>query len=649
MQIKRRVFVFLILIIALACAAYSLSFRLELEGGNKNVAIIADYREVLNLARGAGIQVEDALKTLMQSGVTGLMVSELTGDDASHGLGYAHLENAKSGEGTIISITPGSPYADILNSWLRLRFNIKNDDNVSNKMPVYLPFSINMFKTVGIVPDIDGLELASKLGKLSARDVKPESARDVKLRIFYRPAQSFGWMADNSSLMLEQVNSSYDIGAFAPAGEIVSGYPDVSVMANTAHKLKLPLAQVEFSRQVGANALNHKASPYLIPLHSVTNEEMTARNISRKALRERLIRAAVERSVRLLLLRTPPQNTSEYSLNDYINEVKLLAQGLERINNFKMAWPEPVFTDLKINNNIPAAWALASVFILTLYLFAARIKFAPLPDKISMLFIIKFIVISGVLAALMTKFSNIARLTGAFAAPFIAIEATLAALDFDNDNSNKFLTRIFSAVLIALSGGLAIAAFFSTPSYMLRLQTFSGVKLTLMLPPLLVLIHDLRKRVHPESLYTIMSRPPLWGELALCGVLLAGLGIMLFRSGNVSFIPGFEAQIRESLERLLIARPRSKEVFLGYPCLLLLGFLVKNNLWPRYREVLRIGVALGFSSVINSFCHFHTPLLLILLREFNGLWTGLLLGLILTLCVRFILIPALKLMKPLFI
>ena len=41
--------------------------------------------------------------------------------------------------------------------------------------------------------------------------------------------------------------------------------------------------------------------------------------------------------------------------------------------------------------------------------------------------------------------------------------------------------------------------------------------------------------------------------------------------------------------------------------------------------------------------------ILILLREFNGLWTGLLLGLIITLCVKFILIPALKLMKPLFI
>ncbi|MBQ6910431.1 MAG: hypothetical protein IJQ29_09970 [Synergistaceae bacterium] len=630
MRIKRVLFNFIILIIALACAAYALKFRVALEQGDKSVAIIADYREVLNLALGANVSVEDALKTLINNGLSGLMVSELTGDDSNNGIGYAELKSSLNGTaGTIISIMPGSPYADILNSWLKARFNIVNNDN---NMAVHLPFPVNMFKTVGIVPDIDGLELAKKLN----------------LKIFYRPAQSFGWMAENASLMLEKVNASYDIGAFAPAGEIVSGWPDVSVMADTAHKLKLPLALVEFSRQVGAPALNHKASPYLIPLHSVTNEEMTARNITRKALRERLIRAAVERSVRLLLLRTPPANTAEYNLNDYTNEVKLLAQGLTRINNFKMAWPKANFADLNLNfklNNILAAWALSSVFILSLYMFILRIKFAPMPDKLNILFIAKFIIISGLLAFLISKSNSTARLTGAFAAPFIVTEASLAALDFNN----KFLTRLFKALLIALAGGLAVASFFSVPSYMLRLQTFSGVKLTLMLPPLLVLIHDLRKRVHPESLYTIMSRPPLWGELALCGVLLLGLGIMLFRSGNVSFIPGFEARIRESLERLLIARPRSKEVFLGWPCLLLLGFLVKNNLWARYREVLRIGVALGFSSIVNSFCHFHTPLLLILLREFNGLWTGLLLGLIITLGVKFILLPLLKFIKPLFI
>ena len=54
------------------------------------------------------------------------------------------------------------------------------------------------------------------------------------------------------------------------------------------------------------------------------------------------------------------------------------------------------------------------------------------------------------------------------------------------------------------------------------------VKLTLLLPPLLVLLHDLKNRVHPESLDAFLSRPPLWGELMLGGVLLILLGIMRY-------------------------------------------------------------------------------------------------------------------------
>ena len=115
----------------------------------------------------------------------------------------------------------------------------------------------------------------------------------------------------------------------------------------------------------------------------------------------------------------------------------------------------------------------------------------------------------------------------------------------------------------------------------------------------------------------------------------------------MAFIPGFEANIRVTLEKLLIARPRTRETFIGYPSLLLLNFLVARKYFTQYREIFRIGVALGFSSVINSFCHFHTPLYLILLREFNGLWTGLIVGLVAVALVRFVLIPALRLVRPL--
>ena len=234
-----------------------------------------------------------------------------------------------------------------------------------------------------------------------------------------------------------------------------------------------------------------------------------------------------------------------------------------------------------------------------------------------------------------------ARITGAFTAPLIAVEASLLAMDSGRKRN------IMPAFVFAVLGGLALASFFSVTAYMMRLSTFSGVKLTLVLPPVLVLLHDLKRRIHPESLIEFLSRPPLWGELILYGVLLGGVIFIVYRSDNVANVSGFEMSIRNSLEKMLIARPRTREVFLGYPCVLVLSYLVSNNYFARYREIFRIGVVLGFSSVINSFCHFHTPLAMILLREFNGLWTGLIVGLILVLAVKFILVPLLRLIRPL--
>ena len=380
--------------------------------------------------------------------------------------------------------------------------------------------------------------------------------------------------------------------------------------------------------------MNTQTITTAIPLHSVTNDEMSARKITRKALRERLIRAAVERSVRVLLLRTPPHNSSEFIFSDFANEIKILSQELIS-HGFNMSMPKAVFADFNMKKNIFAALALSLSFVFAFYSYLVRMGLKA-NQKINFAFIIS----SVILALAIYKINFAARIAGAFAAPLIAVEASLIAMD---TGKNKNL--IYSFIFIIISG-LALASFFSVSDYMLRLKTFSGVKLTLIIPPVLVIIHDLKKRIHPESLIQFLSRPPLWGELILIFILLAGVALLLFRSGNVSFLPGFEARIRETLEKFLIARPRSKEIFIGYPSLLLLNFLAANKLFSHYREIFRIGVSIGFSSVINSFCHFHTPLTLILLREFNGLWTGLIFGLIIVALVKFILIPFLKIIRP---
>ena len=80
------------------------------------------------------------------------------------------------------------------------------------------------------------------------------------------------------------------------------------------------------------------------------------------------------------------------------------------------------------------------------------------------------------------------------------------------------------------------------------------------------------------------------------------------------------------IEKILGARPRTKEFLIGYPALVCWYYLKRKDLWSHWREILRLAVSLAFTSAVNSFCHFHTPLSLTLLRGVNGWWTGLVFG-----------------------
>jgi len=302
----------------------------------------------------------------------------------------------------------------------------------------------------------------------------------------------------------------------------------------------------------------------------------------------------------------------------FLGELGDLSAGLTA-HGIAVTWPEP-FSPWKTGITGAAALALAFVYSLLRYLqrfflFSGddgRERTTRVSRKGALLLCAVVLV-----TALAVRFvPPAARIIGALAAVFVVTEASFLALD----GWRRPWAGLVGSFLFAVAGGLAITAFFSEPVYMLRLRAFSGVKATLFLPPLLVLLADLRRREHPESLGEIFRRPPLWGELFLIGILLAGAGLVLFRSDNVQFVPAFEVRMREFLERILVARPRNKEIFLGYPALLLWYYVRKADLWPRYREVLRMATVLGFSSAVNSFCHFHTPLYFILFRQFNGLY-----------------------------
>lgn len=624
-----RLFAGILAAVILGCAGWGLLPRWRLEREDRDVAIVADFRDIVPLALGAGVSVDGALALLKEKGLRGLMVGELTGEDAASGVGpvaAAAVRGAGGGAAlTRLSVEDGFPQADRAGEWLRL----KAVGEAAEGGDVLLPVPLVTLRTVGILPDISGLEAGVRSG----------------LPLYYRPAPSLGWQTKGAAELLGRVLDAYPIAAVTPSGESVSGYPDVGPIAAEPKGRGVPVAAVEFSRQLGAVQLNNLSFPSLLTLHSVTNEELVARSIGRQALLERLVRAAAERSVRLLVLRSAPSGHSASTLDAYAGEVASLAERL-RGHGFRMEWPHVLFSGGEWRSgflSFLSAYALVAAFLFALWRYVLRLLGdEEVGEAVGMAAIAAFFLLAGGGAFLIRSVPAAGRLLGALAAPLVVTEASLTAMSSGRTRTysqfypwGPILCGFFTAVV----GGLALAAFFSDPLHMLRLRTFSGVKLTLLLPPILVLLHDLKNRVHPESLNAFLSRPPLWGELMLGGVLLVLLGIVLFRSDNVRFIPGFEARVRGALEQWLVARPRSKEVFLGYPSLMLLAFAVKNSLWARYRELFRLGAALGFSSVVNSFCHFHTPLAFILRRELNGLWLGLLFGSVVVLAVGWILLP----------
>ena len=125
------------------------------------------------------------------------------------------------------------------------------------------------------------------------------------------------------------------------------------------------------------------------------------------------------------------------------------------------------------------------------------------------------------------------------------------------------------------------------------------------------------------------------GELALSAVVLAALLVMALRSDNVSDVPAFELAFRDFLERTLVVRPRTKEILIGYPALMLYFYVKQKDLVPHYREALRLAATLAFCSAMNTFCHFHTRLQLSVIRVLNGWWLGLLIGCVLILILHF--------------
>ena len=195
------------------------------------------------------------------------------------------------------------------------------------------------------------------------------------------------------------------------------------------------------------------------------------------------------------------------------------------------------------------------------------------------------------------------------------------------------LTSLGLATLISLAGAVLLAAVGSDREALLAITPFAGVAATLVVPPALFLFHYALRYRLPAAWITDFWRYPLrLGDVAVVFFGLAALALVLLRRGNFPIIgaSGAELGLRDLLSEYF-ARPRFKEL-LGHPLAVL---ALTNSGWASWlKGLLLTGGVVAQASIVNSFSHYHTPLLVSLERTLVALVLGLVIGLGLVPLVR---------------
>jgi hypothetical protein len=180
---------------------------------------------------------------------------------------------------------------------------------------------------------------------------------------------------------------------------------------------------------------------------------------------------------------------------------------------------------------------------------------------------------------------------------------------------------------VSALGGFMVAGLLAEWAFMLEVRTFLGVKLLLVLPIVLIGLAVAAAQAGPRGVWGRVRewlRQPLRLEYGILLIVIGAAALFaLGRTGNTGLpaIGGLEIKIRTVLERVLVARPRTKEFLIGHPAMMLAAALA---LLGARRWVLPAAMAgaAGQTDIVDSFSHIHTPLVYVVERTVYALVIG---------------------------
>jgi len=609
----------------------SAAHRWSAEARNRRVELVVDYGDAQALANTTRRQIDDVLAQLKAAGITTVAVTE---DSLATLNGNGILSYARDGDTTLLTFAPGFPGQ-----------RARVIQMLAHKAPglIVTPEGENGLLVGAPWPQFSAVPIGLDSGTVS-------TVKRNNLLVAPRLVNFTGVTAQNIPWELEQTKRQCvepaGIGPVIFAGTSVLG--NRALIGTTADALAashLTYGSVELGKMFGDEDLSRLADAQTVRVHSIGTDEMGA--MEEPTAVERFVRAAKERNIRVCYVRLfisgLPHDPDVLEANTAF--IRKIVKGMQEARLTIGDGPAHAYAD----NPKPGLVlrGLMALGVLGGTLLLLRV-FTGISGRALIIASLVGLVLALGLAVPGTtpKGREVLALISACVFPTLGLCAITLPRPIPNGTNGEVLRRAFTTyvqmTLVTVIGIVLVVGLLAGRLFLLKVDEFLGVKLVLVTPVALVAAYyglglgALSSRAGwPErwqtvrcSLLALAARPLLAGQVVVGIAALAGLAIFVARSGNDPGVgvSATELKTRALLDKYLYVRPRTKEFLLGHPALLIGLAAAASKRFPQWLLPLLVIGAVGQSSLMDTFCHLHTPLLISALRGLIGWALGAVFG-----------------------
>ena len=631
--------------------------RHAVEENSRTVELVVDYEGLLELAAREGLPAETVLARAKEAGITSLAVYETTFEKFNKN-GKA---NAVTGADILAAYHTGTLTDPRWRTLVEEGKIVGTEIYVVSHDPVtYAELKEDLFRrfgsarvTVYTVGTDEVLAVKDYYEAFEKRNIglpsdEMRAVNAAGFDVLARPSNYASCTPEDVHAVFARMDGIAVSGIVFSGQECLGAPKSLQTTIDEMNARRLPLGliegvtQLQFYRQQGMDEIAKGVGyDHVARLYSIPKDELKKLKID--AAVERWGTTDEERNIRIDLLRIYDEPAPGMTLLDTNMKYFADTRAALESNGFKIG-RAGVFASYDPSRVLRALVAMgvaaAGVLYLSLVIPALNRR-----RKAVVLFfaVAALICVMPILIGAGGKVRVLAALASANLFPTLAIVALLDLLRGRRFQKNAPTWRILVAGLVLLGitsalslvGASYLSGALTDTRYLLEFDIFRGIKLTFVLPMILVAVafmqrFDIFDGQFDASagvlgqLREILATPVRVGSLLGGLVLIGALVVLVLRSGHTSGmpVPGIELKMRAALEQLFYARPRTKEFLIGHPAFLLAlyGAARRWRTWIIFGLVL--AATIGQGSMVETFAHMRTPVEMSLVRGIGGICFG---------------------------